>query len=893
MRTVRGKLLVAALAVAFGAAVFTVWVRTSPDSRSLQTSTGNSIAALGVAGDSSSVPGVTSIVPGSAVQMSGEAETRRNVGADTDGDGSRDTWRLVLRIVDADDGSPLASASAFVRPLDGSLTTNPTELHVSADGEMSLVGFVGTTLHVRASAPGHDSKSRSVAETDVDPLIRLPRYRGSVQGVVRASGTAVTDVDVRVVDDAGREWGSTRTDSTGRFAIGSLPTQHPHLAICAAADGWSPVTLALPPLVAGSIHDALLELEPGRSVRVRCETFDSTPIAGAVVRLDGDLQVRGHFVTDGRGEVTLANASRRAFRLIGTADGWVAQTADVAACGADEPAGGDSEVVLRFMPAPMVTGRIAAEQTDMAFDPARTTVRFARADGLRSDFALSGVDFESIACGVAVDGSFSCRQLIPGVRYRCVAECSGFAPCVGDRDVVLASGERLDVGTLVLRRGRSLDGRVTDFSGAPVARASIFTTAALADSAHVMRGCVAASDGDGRFVLTHLPDEPVVVSAESDDRLAQAVVSASTPSVDLVLKPRTTWALTGTCVDELGVPLEGVELLVWELPASAWAAKTKVRSDANGVFHLGSLHGFECGVDVTQDAPYVIQDTPVTVHVGDPPLTVVLRASRRLVGRVVRADGGLARGATAVWTPPAGAGSARSVGVDPDSGEFSLRVPVDVAGSLCVEEVGGGRIRRAIPADRRDGELGQMVLPSVVEHTVRCRSASGTPLAGLRIVCRPANVSGSDADSVESTTDASGSARVVLDIACAWVLTTRWADSTHTRSLPQWSSAGAPIDFDGLADPVWLKLHVRSKSGKHVDGQRVLLAGVDELRESRLDQDGRADFVDVPPGRYEVRLWLFGPEHSVGASSEAGAPVTQAFQVPHDRKVHDLEVEID
>ncbi|MCK6445959.1 MAG: carboxypeptidase-like regulatory domain-containing protein [Planctomycetes bacterium] len=901
MGTMRGKLLFVALAVTLGGVSFAVWLRAYSESRPLRISSNDSVEPTERPAGAQPESRAARIDSGGALRSTAEPDPRRDVGAEAVAESTRGSWRTVLRVVDSEDGSPLSGATVSVRPLDGALTATATGLRSNASGEVELLGVHGTTLRTRASAPGYEAHSRSVAASDPDPVIRLARCRGSVEGVVRAGELGIADVVVRVVDDVGSEWGNARTDSLGRFTMTSLPTRTPRLRVTAVADGWAPATRSLPPLEAGSVHEALLELEPGRSLRVRCVAFDGTPIASALVRLDDAAGGESGHVSDARGELVLANAPNRAFRVVGSAEGWVTQSAEVAASGSDEPTSGVGEVVLRFAPAPTVTGRIAVEAGDAPVEFARApvelsraTVRFVRVDGLPSDFAMSGTDLEPLSCAVAADGAFACRRLIPGVRYQVVAECAGFAPRDGASGFVLASGEVLDVGTLVLQRGRSVTGRVTEASGEPVAGAAIFTSATLAEGGFVLRGCVAESDLDGRFVLACLPDEEIVVTTERDERVAQAVVSPSTERIELVLRARSTWALTGSCVDELGGPLEGVELTVSELPASRWTAKSKVRTDANGVFRVGGLHAFECEIDVAPDGAHLLQEGPVTVHVGDPSPELVLRASRRIVGQVVREDGSAATQATVAWMPAvADEARVRRLEVDPRSGEFSIRVPVDVAGVLLAEEVGRGRHSRAIPAERLDRELGRLVLAAVVERTVRCRSTSGAPLAGLRIVCTPVSESGADVEPIEAKSDASGCARVALDVSRGWTVSIRWADVRHSRSIAPWSSVATVIDFDGLADAVWLKLRIRSKSGRPLDGQRVLLAGLDELRESRLDRDGRSDFVDLSPGRYEVRLWLSETVGSGGTANDAGVPMSHAFLLSADRQVHDVEVEID
>jgi hypothetical protein len=193
------------------------------------------------------------------------------------------------------------------------------------------------------------------------------------------------------------------------------------------------------------------------------------------------------------------------------------------------------------------------------------------------------------------DGRFSIADLIPG-RYHLDVAQRGAEPLRSD-EVVVAPGERRDIGTLALRAGIELAGRVADEGGIPIegARVAIDPTG-MPDGAS---GQTALTDGAGRFSLA-LRAGSYRLSARAPRRgVAQVVVSvapgAPPPPVELRLV-RAEARLEGMARDTGGRPLAKARLVV--RAAGSDSAAGGAVTDAGGHFSVGDLPAGDVSVEI-------------------------------------------------------------------------------------------------------------------------------------------------------------------------------------------------------------------------------------------------------------------------------------------------------
>jgi protocatechuate 3,4-dioxygenase beta subunit len=200
-------------------------------------------------------------------------------------------------------------------------------------------------------------------------------------------------------------------------------------------------------------------------------------------------------------------------------------------------------------------------------------------------------------------GRFTVDDLIPG-RYRVEAAQPGFEPLRTD-ELTLAPGERRDLGTLALRDGFPVAGRVLDESGAPIEGARV--TAGGADP--TASALYAATDGAGAFSLA-LPAGSYRLTATAPRHgPARAEVTvqagAAAPPTELRL-PRAEAVLEGMVRDNDGRPLGRARLYAWPQGAPHEASPAgpsdtplgSTTADVGGHFRLADLPAGELRIEV-------------------------------------------------------------------------------------------------------------------------------------------------------------------------------------------------------------------------------------------------------------------------------------------------------
>jgi hypothetical protein len=197
-----------------------------------------------------------------------------------------------------------------------------------------------------------------------------------------------------------------------------------------------------------------------------------------------------------------------------------------------------------------------------------TPMAFATADGRFS------VDVPGGAFNLAISGPTFIRTLVA---------------------IEVDDGGRKDLGTVTVKRGRSISGRVLDASGMPVAAATVAAGLLLTGDGrklYVDGESVGAqetqTDAQGRFLMSGFPPASITVAAGKDGvGRSQSLSLPSGPSsaeVDLVLAA--TGSVSGTARQD-GTPL--AETIIIASPANGSSSNFFVTTGPDGSFALDTL----------------------------------------------------------------------------------------------------------------------------------------------------------------------------------------------------------------------------------------------------------------------------------------------------------------
>lgn len=666
-------------------------------------------------------------------------------------------------------GAPLAGAEIEVsgaEPL-------PIGARARADGA-ARVGRLGPPpWQVTARAVGYEEVvQRAVRESGV--RVTLRRLGALLVEVRGEDGAPAASAHVFV---AGPTLWPPRVAEVkgGKVRIGALPAGAYALR-ATSGDLVSPVELSVP-LTRGEEKPVVLNLAPGVRVSVRAVSEDGEAVAGARVILaeSGVSPFPLEAATDRTGRATLGPIARGPASLSATADGFVPR----GAVALPEPL--TREVTLTLAKAGALIGRVVDTRgfpvdgaslvvvgTDFSGapideDPRRARFRDAHfAATLRGPAPLLPMGELGVMPGpvppipravsaaplpiaaslapslapVAAppepwvtrgDGTFRAAPVSPG-RVRVLVRHPQFTDALSEPVTLRSGGEAtIDV---VMRRGGTLEGRVVDARGQPVAGAHV-TFAAVRGS--MERGTRTASDGT--FAFASVPEDLAVAVARDGDLEPVARVATSVPEGEkrtlTITLPEPRPALDARVTDDRGYPVPAAQLSAQSLDPAAPLRVTAFTS-ARGEAQLPGARGVPLRVEVRAPglAPRV-----VTVDAAAAGLLVVMQPAESARGEVRAASGrgdAIAGAEIVVYTDL----GARHAMTDRD-GAFTLadlaagpaRMRVRAAGfapkelTITIDARGGGR-----PTELPRIELGG---EGVVEGTVV--DAHGDPVQGARI----------------------------------------------------------------------------------------------------------------------------------------------------------------
>ncbi|HEX7181544.1 MAG TPA: carboxypeptidase regulatory-like domain-containing protein [Thermoanaerobaculia bacterium] len=507
--------------------------------------------------------------------------------------------QLPPAILQLDAGQRVAVADREGRPLKGALVratpSQDVDRHAvwfpaarfakaGPDGTAMLQRAEGEVLEVRALSQLH-AESAPVRGHGRMLLIRLDAARKDL-----AQATRTIRLRGRVVDAAtNRPIGSALAWIEGE---GNAVFTTPDGTFEMTASGPGRLRLAAPGYISASLDARSLppevRLQPAASVEGRVVDPSGRPVADARILVDPLLPSGpsvasapdGRFRLDGLPPAAALALSAR-LEHPGRPPGPASTASPLSPLAPGEPRKGVRLVLVRGA---MVFGAVVTVEGRTESEAAGARVRL---QPLRA-----GSPAVEVTTGR--DGRFLLADL-PAGRYRLDVRKAGLpAPVLPE--VVLPEPVRdLDLGRIVLPRGVTLAGVVTDPEGRPIPGAEVRATAIGRESAPEEPPIRATTGDDGGFRLGGLREgEPVDLRAEHPDYAPAEIAgveAAPDPPVVMVLTPGS-W-LSGQVVDEEGEGIAGAVLAAWVSPAPGSGARgidgLQVAAAADGRFEIRGL----------------------------------------------------------------------------------------------------------------------------------------------------------------------------------------------------------------------------------------------------------------------------------------------------------------
>ncbi len=513
---------------------------------------------------------------------------------------------------------------------------------------------------------------------------------GEVRGTVTSpSGVPVAAADVRVVASGSVAWRTARqafTDADGSYVLRGLPRRRAQVVATHASGASDLVNVDLS---ATAKATANLTLAIDGTIDGTVVSGDGGPIAEAQVVAEpewsgnagerGRWAVRGdqYRIADSGGRFHLGGLPAGRYRVRAARPGaaeavlWT-QTGQVVATGTR-----DLRLVVS---APgTVTGRVLYD--DGSAPPAFTV---AAGYGAPKPFADP-------------EGRFSIDA--PGGSYNLVISGPTFIRTLVEARV--NGGGTADVGTITVKRGRSISGRVLDPSGLPVAGATVAAGMLLTGDGqklYIDDESIGAqktdTDDQGRFMMSGFPPATITVTAGKDGvgRAPSVTVPRGPASAEIDLVLAATGAIEGTAKLD-GSPL--AETVIIANPVGASSSNFFVTTGADGSFALDTL----------SPATYLVY--PMIGGGGNRPKDMYVRRVNVVAGQRARVD---IDGTTGT--------GALEVSVVTDAGEPVLASQILVLGL---------RVDAPTMSALRDGSLMQDLTPDAPPVPFYTRSALGGP----------------------------------------------------------------------------------------------------------------------------------------------------------------------
>jgi protocatechuate 3,4-dioxygenase beta subunit len=531
-------------------------------------------------------------------------------------------------------GQPIPGARVLVWSL-ADPVERPRETTSDDAGRFVLEGLTRGLHRLVAEAPGFGSVEQGPVEIPAAaPVLRMETDGHSLTGFVTAGGVPAGDARVVIGGENLAPSRETQTRGDGSFLFSGLGAGGYVLRATRGGDVSRPSPEVLldksgdrPPVVR-------LALAPGWMLSGRVIDDQGRPLPTAEVRVDalpGEDPLPELVRPDLAGSWRAGPLNAGEYRLTPRQPGFVARRAMQLMLGAST-VGGDRPQILELVRGADIAGRVVdrrgapvAGAVVRGLVPGREDLSViadrlplaAEAAGLPSGagHALGRTRSTSADSG----GRFHLADMLPG-RVIVEIDRAGSVP-FRSSGLRLAPGQRLDLGSIALRDGVRITGRIVDEADAPIEGARVVLAAGPGSGA-AGPDVVAVSDGAGQFATAALDGvHELRVSATGMQSQSRAVqVTAAAPPTLTVRLARADALLEGSVHDEVGRPLARARVIAWPPPVAGddpmdrASPLASALTDAGGHFQLQRLPRGPLVVEVKHgDYPGVSQ----TVEVGN------------------------------------------------------------------------------------------------------------------------------------------------------------------------------------------------------------------------------------------------------------------------------------
>ncbi|MCP4653935.1 MAG: carboxypeptidase regulatory-like domain-containing protein [bacterium] len=319
------------------------------------------------------------------------------------------------------------------------------------------------------------------------------------------------------------------------------------------------------------------------------------------------------------------------------------------------------------------------------------------------------------------DGRFVIEELGPG-KFNMWATARGFAPyVVKGIEIAFGAAREIDLGTVILEPGASLEGWVVDRDGRAVAEAEVsWSTRDLQRPWDLANSDKLPTDADGRFALSDLiPGEKLdlwVWHRDYGESSARGVECP--PEEEIVIVLEKSGRIAGRVVDADGVPVPQAEISTLYEVRSGESYSYRAASDADGVFELRLLMAGRMKLEVRADG-FSTAGRWLELAPGDAvdDLVFVLQPSvAALAGRVFSTSEGPVVGALVVL-------------FHGDRGRIRTAGSTDGDGRFRFDGLEVGPARLVVRVRRRSEATREMVIEPG-ENTVEMRLGEGYEVGG-------------------------------------------------------------------------------------------------------------------------------------------------------------------
>lgn len=438
---------------------------------------------------------------------------------------------LTGRVVDQS-GRNIVNATVAAVPAGKPAMTDPMVdgVHTDAKGRFTIADVAPGTLEVRAFHPDFRAGAvTSVTATAGAPggeVIITMRRAVSVSGrVVDASGEPAAWAEVQVHPELQSLWNGAAgrhvvADAAGEFRIDGLPPTAVRL-IASTSVAASSQAKKLDLAANQDVENVELTVDLHGEIAGTIVDGAGAPVAGAAVTCQPAQAKRvavrcpGFETSDADGHFRLGGLGAGSYRLLASRGVGLAATAQTIATT------GETGVHLALASVATVTGQVRFSDGGVP-------------EGARVELSPG----RALSRSVASDGTFSIDQIDPGA-YTLLAVGSFVAR--SQPGVHVAAGQRVDVGVIIVERGRTIEGVVVDDRGVPIEGARVVAGASLSGrdvsenlGVH-LDAAVTQTDDAGHFKLVAVPPDAKQVVAEHPRHGRTSSVSPGAGPMRLVL----------------------------------------------------------------------------------------------------------------------------------------------------------------------------------------------------------------------------------------------------------------------------------------------------------------------------------------------------------------------